>query len=101
MPEAIELAKFKLSDAVHARLQLLLDCQDNGRKLAQNERQEAQGLIDLAEFLSLLFLRSQLGQVATFHIDHIVPVVADGETTSANLALACVSCSLRIYKNEQ
>ena len=63
MPEAIEiptkLAKFKLPDAVHARLQLLLDCQDNGRKLAQNERQEAQGLIDLAEFLSLLFLRSQ------------------------------------------
>jgi hypothetical protein len=23
---------------------------------------------------------SQIGQVATFHIDHIVPVVADGET---------------------
>ena len=46
---------------------------------------------------------SQLGQVATatFDIDHIVPVVADGETTSANLALACVSCSLRIYKDEQ
>ncbi|NEP12469.1 MAG: HNH endonuclease [Symploca sp. SIO2C1] len=38
---------------------------------------------------------SQLGQVATFHIDHIVPVVADGETVSENLALACVSCSLR------
>ena len=38
---------------------------------------------------------SQVGQVATFHIDHIVPVVAGGETTSENLALACVSCSLR------
>jgi hypothetical protein len=38
---------------------------------------------------------SQIGQVATFHIDHIVPVVAGGETTSENLALACVSCSLR------
>lgn len=38
---------------------------------------------------------SQLGQVATFHIDHIVPVVAGGETTADNLALACVSCSLR------
>ena len=38
---------------------------------------------------------SQIGQVATFHIDHIVPVVADGETTAGNLALACVSCSLR------
>jgi hypothetical protein len=38
---------------------------------------------------------SQIGQVATFHIDHIVPVVAGGETVSGNLALACVSCSLR------
>jgi hypothetical protein len=38
---------------------------------------------------------SQVGQVATFHIDHIIPVVAGGVTTSENLALACVSCSLR------
>lgn len=38
---------------------------------------------------------SQLGQVATFHIDHIVPSVGGGETVSDNLALACVSCSLR------
>jgi hypothetical protein len=38
---------------------------------------------------------AQAGQVATFHIDHIVPVVANGETTAENLALACVSCSLK------
>ncbi|MEB3181707.1 MAG: HNH endonuclease signature motif containing protein [Nostocaceae cyanobacterium] len=38
---------------------------------------------------------SQIGQVATFHIDHIIPVVANGKTTDENLALACVSCSLR------
>ena len=38
---------------------------------------------------------SQLGQVATFHIDHIVPSAASGTTTADNLALACVSCSLR------
>lgn len=38
---------------------------------------------------------SQIGQVATFHIDHIVPVVAGGPTEESNLALACVSCSLR------
>lgn len=38
---------------------------------------------------------SQLGQVATFHIDHITPVIAGGETITENLALACVSCSLR------
>jgi hypothetical protein len=38
---------------------------------------------------------SQAGQEAVFHVDHVVPVVAGGETTLENLALACVSCSLR------
>ncbi len=38
---------------------------------------------------------SQAGQEATFHIDHIIPTVAGGATTAGNLALACVSCSLR------
>lgn len=38
---------------------------------------------------------SQIGQVATFHIDHIVPSARGGETLADNLALACVSCSLR------
>jgi hypothetical protein len=38
---------------------------------------------------------SQLGQEATFHIDHIHPVTSGGETNADNLALACVSCSLR------
>jgi hypothetical protein len=34
-------------------------------------------------------------QEAVFHIDHVRPVVRGGKTTAANLALACVSCSLR------
>src|SRR2546428_8069500 len=38
---------------------------------------------------------SQAGQEATFHVDHVVPVTADGPTVFDNLALACVSCSLR------
>jgi len=38
---------------------------------------------------------SQLGQEATFHVDHVVPVIAGGPDTGDNLALACVSCSLR------
>ncbi len=38
---------------------------------------------------------AQAGQEATFHIDHVVPREAGGPTTLANLALACVSCSLR------
>jgi hypothetical protein len=38
---------------------------------------------------------SQEGQEATFHIDHITPSARGGATESDNLALACVSCSLR------
>jgi hypothetical protein len=38
---------------------------------------------------------AQTGQEATFHIDHIIPVTAGGQTVAENLALACVSCSLR------
>jgi len=38
---------------------------------------------------------AQKGQEATFHVDHILPKVAGGRTAAANLALACVSCSLR------
>ena len=37
---------------------------------------------------------SQSGQAATFHIDHVFPVSAGGQTTADNLALACVGCSL-------
>lgn len=38
---------------------------------------------------------AQAGQEAAFHVDHIQPVADDGPTTFANLALACVGCSLR------
>ena len=38
---------------------------------------------------------SQSSQEAAFHIDHVIPVRAGGPTVLGNLALACVSCSLR------
>ena len=38
---------------------------------------------------------AQIGQEATFHLDHIIPEADGGATVAANLALACVSCSLR------
>ncbi len=38
---------------------------------------------------------SQEGQEARFHVDHVVPAAHGGETVGGNLALACVSCSLR------
>jgi hypothetical protein len=37
---------------------------------------------------------SQLGQEATFHVDHVVPLTCGGPTDRSNLALACVGCSL-------
>jgi 5-methylcytosine-specific restriction endonuclease McrA len=38
---------------------------------------------------------SQAGQEARFHVDHIHPRAEGGLTVLENLALACVSCSLR------
>ncbi|NLX99446.1 MAG: HNH endonuclease [Rhodopirellula sp.] len=38
---------------------------------------------------------SQEGQEARFHVDHVAPVSRGGATIEENLALACVSCSLR------
>jgi hypothetical protein len=57
LPE--ELGQFRLPEAVAARLQSLLDRQDAGLPLTDPERAEAEGLINLAEFLSLLRLRSE------------------------------------------
>ncbi len=62
MPEVIEvpveLAQFQLPQAVQARLHRFLDRQDEGQELTQAERQEAEELVELSEFLSLLRLRS-------------------------------------------
>ena len=55
----VELACFQLPEAVQERLQWLLDRQDSGEGLTQAERREAEGLVELTEFLSLLHLRSQ------------------------------------------
>jgi len=52
-----ELTDFRLPDAVQARLQHLLDQQDSGELLTSDERLEAEGLVELAELLSLLRLR--------------------------------------------
>ena len=53
------LAEFRLPAGVQARLQELLDRQDRGLALSVAERREAEGLVDLAEFLSLLRLRAE------------------------------------------
>jgi hypothetical protein len=54
----IELTHFKLPPAVHTRLQDLLDRQDAGTVLTDAERAEAEGLVELADFLALLRLRA-------------------------------------------
>jgi hypothetical protein len=58
---------------------------------AQLRRQTIQRARNRCEYCGL----SQISQEAIFHIDHVVPVAAGGKTILTNLALACVSCSLR------
>ena len=62
MPETclpLEMRQFRLPESVHSRLTDLLDKQDRGEELTAKERAEADGLVTLAEFLSLLKLRSE------------------------------------------
>lgn len=53
-----DLGELRLPGGVHQRLQELLDRQDQGIDLTQAERQEAEGLVDLADLLTLLRLRA-------------------------------------------
>lgn len=54
-----DLARLRLPEAVAARLQSLLDRQDAGAPLTTQEREEAEGLVELAELLTLLRLRAE------------------------------------------
>jgi hypothetical protein len=54
-----DLDRFRLPEAVHARLQTLPDRQESGVVLSSEERAEAEGLVNLAELLTLLRLRAE------------------------------------------
>jgi hypothetical protein len=56
MPDEFE--RLRLPAGVDARLQQLLDRQDGGQELTPGERREAEGLVSLAELLTLLRLRA-------------------------------------------
>ena len=60
-----ELSRFALPEAVAARLHDLLDKQDRGEALTAGETGEAEGLVNVAEFLSLLKLRAESAVKAT------------------------------------
>ncbi len=56
-----DFARFRLPAAVAGRLHSLLDRQDAGQPLSAAERAEAEGLVDLADLLTLLRLRAERG----------------------------------------
>ena len=53
-----DLAPLTLPEGVDRRLRTLLDKQDEGAVLSEEEALEAEGLVNLAEWMSLLRLRS-------------------------------------------
>lgn len=57
MPDG--LARLRLPEGVQKRLTTLLDKQDGGQLLTDSEQREAEGLVNLSEFLSLLRLRAE------------------------------------------
>ena len=57
LPE--DLARLQLPPMHQSRLQSLLDQQDRGQALTDAERTEAEELVEMAEFFSLLRMRSE------------------------------------------
>ena len=53
-----DLARLQLPEGLDRRLQALLDKQQAGTPLTPDEQAEAEGLVDLADLLTLLRLRS-------------------------------------------
>jgi hypothetical protein len=53
------LARFHLPKGVQHRLKYLLDQQDRGDPLSDEERSESEGLVALHDLLSLLRLRTE------------------------------------------
>jgi hypothetical protein len=53
-----DLARLSLPEGVDRRLHALLDKQELGEPLTEDERVEAEGLADLADLLTLLRLRA-------------------------------------------
>ncbi|MFT3769020.1 MAG: hypothetical protein QM820_26570 [Minicystis sp.] len=53
-----DMAGLMLPEGVDRRLQALLDKQDQGEPLTDDERAEAEGLVNLADLLSLIRMRA-------------------------------------------
>lgn len=54
-----DLIQFQLPGGVQERLHVLLDKQDSGQFLTDAEQREAEGLVHLADLLSLLRLQAE------------------------------------------
>lgn len=59
MPASKDISRLRLPSGVQRRLDELLDRQDKGIKLTARERREAEGLVEMSEWLSLLKLRAR------------------------------------------
>jgi hypothetical protein len=53
-----DLARLRLPEGLDRRLRVLLDKQDQGHALTDDERAEAEGIVELADLLTLLRLRA-------------------------------------------
>ncbi len=55
----MDASRLSLPEGVDRRLQSLLDKQDRGEDLTDDERAEADGLVELSDLLSLIKLRAR------------------------------------------
>ncbi len=59
MSQSDDLARFRLPDETQQRLQYLLDRQDQGEPLTEEERREAEHLVNAADLFALFRRRME------------------------------------------
>jgi hypothetical protein len=63
LPEEMDF--FRFPEALQARLEFLLNKQDRGEPLSDDERDEAEGLVEMADIVSTLRMRVELARRET------------------------------------
>lgn len=81
----ISSKQISLPKGVNDRLQFLLDCQDRGVKLTRAEKLEADGLVELAELLTLWRLERNRKEPADSMIEESALLYAEVYATDEEL----------------
>lgn len=92
--QPIPTRQIKLPKGVNDRLQKLLDRQDRGKRLTDEERTEAEGLAELAEMLTLFKLERERDNIEENALDESANLYAQVYSNDEDLKVLTESALL-------